>query len=146
MLQNLTKPQEGETAAESVQIALAASAPDGNNTLISPLHTPEGSRHGSDEPAAAGAAAMPAPAAVEPEAPRLMFKGPRWKRTAVAVHCLLFLSGCVIAAAMMWSVEKPHAAALLLGRLAGPAARAAGEWRVARRLACIFFDDVGVTA
>ena len=57
MLQNLTKPQEGETAAESVQIALAASAPDGNNTLISPLHTPEGSRHGSDEPAAAGAAA-----------------------------------------------------------------------------------------
>ena len=57
MLQNLTKPQEGETAAESIQIALAASAPNGNNTLISPLHTPEGSRHGSDEPAAAGAAA-----------------------------------------------------------------------------------------
>ena len=107
MIQSLTKPQEGETAAESIQIALAASAPNGNNTLISPLHTPEGSRHGSDEPAAAGAAAMPAPAA-EPEAPRLMFKGPRWKRTAVAVHCLLFLSGCVIAAAMMWSVEKPH--------------------------------------
>ena len=113
MIQSLTKPEEGETAAESIQIALAASAPNGNNTLISPLHTPEGSRHGSDEPAAAaaataGAAAMPAPAAVEPEAPRLMFKGPRWKRTAVAVHCLLFLSGCVIAAAMMWSVEKPH--------------------------------------
>ena len=112
MLQNLTKPPEGETAGESIQIALAASAPNGNNTLTSPLHTPEGSRHGSDEPAAAaaataGAAAMPAPAA-EPEAPRLMFKGPRWKRTAVAVHCLLFLSGCVIAAAMMWSVEKPH--------------------------------------
>ncbi len=107
MIQSLTKPQEGETAAESIQIALAASAPNGNNTLISPLHTPEGSRHGSDEPAAAGSAAMPAPAAsstaapVEPEAPRLMFKGPRWKRTAVAVHCLLFLSGCVIAAAMM---------------------------------------------
>ena len=48
MLQNLTKPPEGETAAESIQIALAASAPNGNNTLISPLHTPEGSRHGSD--------------------------------------------------------------------------------------------------
>ena len=57
MIQSLTKPQEGETAAESIQIALAASAPNGNNTLISPLHTPEGSRHGSDEPAAAGAAA-----------------------------------------------------------------------------------------
>ncbi len=28
--------------------------------------------------------------------------------------------------------------------LAGPAARAAGEWWVARRLACIFFD-IGVT-
>ena len=71
MLQNLTKPPEGETAGESIQIALAASAPNGNNTLISPLHTPEGSRHGSDEPAAAGsvagAAAMPAPAAVEPD-------------------------------------------------------------------------------
>ena len=55
MIQSLTKPQEGETAAESIQLALAASAPNGNNTLISPLHTPEGSRHGSDEPAAAGA-------------------------------------------------------------------------------------------
>ena len=136
MLQNLTKPPEGETAGESIQIALAASAPN-DGTTASPIHTPAGSRQGSDDPAAAaaataGAAAMPAPAAstpaaVEPEAPRLMFKGPRWKRTAVAVHCLLFLSGCVIAAAMMWSVEKPHAAALLLGRLAGPAARAAGD-------------------
>ena len=38
-------------------------------------------------------------------------------------------------------------AALLLRRLAGPAARAAGEWRITRRLgARIFFDDVvGVT-
>jgi len=107
MLQNLTKPPEGETAGESIQIALAASAPN-DGTTASPIHTPAGSRQGSDEPVAAGAAAMPTPAAVEPEAPRLMFKGPRWKRTAVAVHCLLFLSGCVIAAAMMWSVEKPH--------------------------------------
>jgi hypothetical protein len=32
MIQSLTKPQEGETAAESIQIALAASAPNGNNT------------------------------------------------------------------------------------------------------------------
>ena len=181
MLQNLTKPPEGETAGESIQIALAASAPN-DGTTASPIHTPAGSRQGSDEPVAAGAAAMPTPAAVEPEAPRLMFKGPRWKRTAVAVHCLLFLSGCVIAAAMMWSVEKPqprhdvrgrgrpvpplrgvvaprprvarpapegarrappeevvkghrprrggrpgHAAALLVRRLAGPAARAASE-------------------
>ena len=107
MLQNLTKPPEGETAGESIQIALAASAPN-DGTTASPIHTPAGSRQGSDEPVAAGAAAMPTPAAVEPEAPRLMFKGPRWKRTAVAVHCLLFLSGCVIAAAMMWSVEKPQ--------------------------------------
>ena len=33
MIQSLTKPEEGETAAESIQIALAASAPNGNNTL-----------------------------------------------------------------------------------------------------------------
>ena len=33
MIQSLTKPQEGETAGESIQIALAASAPNGNNTL-----------------------------------------------------------------------------------------------------------------
>ena len=83
MLQNLTKPQEGETAAESVQIALAASAPNGNNTLTSPLHRPR--RRG----------------------------------------------------------RAGHAAALLVRWLAGPAARAAGEWWVARRLACIF--DVGLT-
>ena len=123
MIQSLTKPQEGETAAESIQIALAASAPNGNNTLISPLHTPEGSRHGSDEPAAAGAAAMPAPAAastaaaVEPEAPQ----GHRPRRGG----------------------RPGHAAALLVRRLPRPAARAAGEWWFARRLACIV--DVGVT-
>ena len=34
MIQSLTKPEEGETAAESIQIALAASAPNGSNTLI----------------------------------------------------------------------------------------------------------------
>ena len=110
MLQNLTKPPEGETAGESVQIALAASAPN-DGTTASPIHTPAGSRQGSDEPAAAGAAAMP-------EAP-LEGNRPRCRR------------------------RPGHAAALLVRRLAGPAARAAGEWWIARRLACIF--DVGVT-
>ena len=104
MLQNLTKPPEGETASESIQIALAASAPN-DGTTASPIHTPAGSRQGSDEPAAAGAAAGAAAIGRRPG----------------------------------------HAAALLVRRLAGPAARAAGEWWVARRLACIFFDDVGVT-
>ena len=57
MLQNLTKPPEGETAGESIQIALAASAPN-DGTTASPIHTPAGSRQGSDEPVAAGAAAI----------------------------------------------------------------------------------------
>ena len=74
MIQSLTKPEEGETAAESIQIALAASAPN-------------------DRPRRGG--------------------------------------------------RPCHAAALLVRRLAGPAARAASEWWVARRLARIF--DVGVT-
>ena len=97
MIQSLTKPQEGETAAESIQIALAASAPNGNNTLISPLHTPEGSRHGSDEPAAAGAAAMPAPAAgstaaaAEPEPPRLI--GSETTKFHIFIQALIWNGG-----------------------------------------------------
>ena len=39
MLQNLTKPPEGETAGESIQIALTASAPN-DGTTASPIHTP----------------------------------------------------------------------------------------------------------
>ena len=43
MIQSLTKPEEGETAAESIQIALAASAPN-DGTTASPIHTPAASR------------------------------------------------------------------------------------------------------
>ena len=84
-MQNPTKPQAGESVASARAAAL------------SPIHTPDGSRDGSDEPAAA--------VAVPPEPPRT---GPRWRRTAVWAHCLMFLLGCAIAGVMMWSVEKPH--------------------------------------
>ena len=78
MIQSLTKPEEGETAAESIQIALAASAPN-DGTTASPIH-----------------------------------RG-----------------------------RPGHAAALLVRRLAGPAARAAGGGGVSRRLPHIV--DVSVT-